>query len=79
MQGFVKLKVKLAMAQNTKNSTTLFINGIRKEFTRAISLEAPRGDRISSAFKVSMKYDFAVAFLLRNSVMVARMPLTHEV
>ena len=40
MQGFVKLKVKLAMAQNTKDSTTLFGNGIRKEFTRAISLEA---------------------------------------
>jgi hypothetical protein len=64
MQGFVKLKVKLAMAQNTKNSTTLFGNGIRKEFTRAIFLELPKGDRISSAFKVSMKYDFAVTFFI---------------
>ena len=70
MQEFVKLKVKLAMAQNTKDSTTLFVNGIRKEFTRAItkSERAPRGDRISSAFKVSMKYDFAVVFFIAKEI-----------
>lgn len=64
MQEFVKLKVKLVMVRNIKDSTTLFVNGIREEFTRAISLESPRGDRVSSAFKVSMKYDFAVAFFI---------------
>ena len=70
MQGFVKLKVKLAMAQNTKDSTTLFGNGIRKEFAKTIAKpeRAPRGDRISSAFKVSMKYDFAVAFFIAKEI-----------
>jgi hypothetical protein len=34
MQGFVKLKVKLVMAQNTKDSTTLFVNGIRKTYLK---------------------------------------------
>jgi hypothetical protein len=66
------------MAQNTKNSTTLFGNGIRKEFTRAItkSERVPRGG-MGSSYAITL--GLARQIKLRNSVMVARMPLTHEV